>query len=213
MELILFGAPGVGKGTQAKILAEKYKLFHISTGDILREAVKNETQMGKSAKAIMEKGELVPDIIMAGIVKEALQSERAKNGFILDGFPRTVAQAEILDSIFKELNLKNVKLVIVAAEDSILIDRITGRRICTTCGFILSKGDKLIDSKCPKCGSVDSFIKRKDDDEEVIKRRLAIYHEQTSPVLDFYKGKTIEICVDGTQQIEKVTLDIQSKLV
>jgi len=212
MELILFGAPGVGKGTQAKILAEKYKLFHISTGDILREAVKNETEMGKSAKAIMDKGELVPDNIMAGIVKEALQSERAKNGFILDGFPRTVAQAEILDSIFNELNLKNVKLVIVDAEDSILIERITGRRICTTCGFILSKGDQLVDKKCPKCGSVDSFVKRKDDDEEVIKRRLAIYHEQTRPVLDFYKGKTSEICVDGTQQIEKVTLDIQSKL-
>lgn len=212
MELILFGAPGVGKGTQAKILAEKYSLFHISTGDILREAVKNETELGKEAKAIMEKGELVPDTIMAGIVKEALKSERAKNGFILDGFPRTVEQAKILHSIFDELKISNIKLVIVDAEDSILIDRITGRRICTVCGFILSKGDQLTDNKCPKCATVDSFIKRKDDNEEVVKRRLAIYHEQTSPVLDFYKGKTIAIKVDGTQEINKVTSDIVAKL-
>lgn len=212
MELILFGAPGVGKGTQAKILAEKNKLFHISTGDILREAVKNGTELGKAAKSIMEKGELVPDEIIAGIVKEALQSERAKNGFILDGYPRTVDQAKMLDTIFTELNIKNVKLVIVDAEDAILIDRITGRKICTSCGYILSKGDVLKDNKCPKCGNIDSFIKRKDDNEEVVKRRLAIYHEDTIPVLDYFKGKAEYISVDGTQEIEKVTQDILAKL-
>lgn len=212
MEIILFGAPGVGKGTQAKILADMNKLFHISTGDILREAVKNGTELGKEAKSIMEKGELVPDTIMAGIVKEALKSDKAKNGFILDGFPRTVEQAKLLDAIFGELNIKNVKLVIVDAEDSILIDRITGRRICKVCGFILSKGDVLKDDKCPSCGGVDSFIKRKDDNEEVVKTRLKIYHESTRPVLDYFKGKFGTITVDGTQEIEKVTKDIIEKL-
>jgi adenylate kinase len=212
MQLILFGAPGVGKGTQAKILAEKNKLFHISTGDILREAVKNGTELGKAAKSIMEKGELVPDEIIAGIVKEALQSDKAKNGFILDGYPRTVDQAKMLDAIFTELKIDNVKLVIVDAEDSILIDRITGRRICTSCGYILSKGDILKDNKCPSCGSIDSFVKRKDDNEEVVKRRLAIYHETTIPVLDYFKGKAEYISVDGTQEIEKVTHDILAKL-
>lgn len=212
MELILFGAPGVGKGTQAKILAEKSNLFHISTGDILREAIKNGTDLGKTAKSIVEKGELVPDDIMGGIVKEVLLSDKCKNGFILDGFPRTVEQAIILDSIFEELNLKNIKLLIVDAEDSILIDRISGRKLCKSCGFILSKGTQLIDNKCPSCGAVDSFIKRKDDDEEVIKRRLKIYHETTKPVLDFYKGKMTQIVVDGTQDIEKVTEDILAKL-
>ncbi len=212
MELILFGAPGVGKGTQAKILAEKNKLFHISTGDMLREAVKNETELGKTAKSIMEKGELVPDSIIAAIVREVLLSDKCKNGFILDGFPRTVEQAVILDSIFTELNLKDVKLVIVDAEDSILIDRISGRKLCKSCGFILSKGALLIDNKCPNCKSVDSFIKRKDDDEEVIKRRLKIYHETTKPVLDYFKGKLTEIVVDGTQEIENVTADILVKL-
>lgn len=212
MKLILFGAPGVGKGTQAKILADMNKLFHISTGDILREAVKNGTEMGKAAKSIMEKGELVPDEIIAGIVKEALQSEKAKNGFILDGYPRTIDQAKMLDKIFTELNIKDVKLVIVDAEDSILIDRITNRKICTVCGYILSKGDVLKDNKCPACGTIDSFAKRKDDNEEVVKRRLSIYHESTTPVLDYFKGKTESITVDGTQQIEKVTQDILAKL-
>jgi len=212
MEIILFGAPGVGKGTQAKILAEKKKLFHISTGDILREAIKNNTELGQTAKSIVEKGELVPDNIMGGIVKEVLRSDRCKNGFILDGFPRTVAQAVILDTVFAELNIENVKLLIVGAEDSILIDRISGRKLCKSCGFILSKGALLIDNKCPSCSAVDSFIKRKDDDEEVIKRRLKIYHETTKPVLDYYNGKLTEIVVDGTQEIEKVTADILAKL-
>jgi len=212
MELILFGAPGVGKGTQAKILADMKNLYHISTGDILREAVKNGTELGKIAKSIMEKGELVPDHIIAGIVKEALQSDKAKNGFILDGYPRSVDQASALDKIFDELNIKNVKLVIVDAEDAVLIDRITGRKICTVCGYILSKGDLLKENKCPSCGNVDSFVKRKDDNEEVVKRRLSIYHETTKPVLDYFKGKTESITVDGMQPIEKVTQDIIAKL-
>lgn len=212
MELILFGAPGVGKGTQAKILAERKKLFHISTGDILRQAVKNETELGKTVKSIVEKGELVPDNVIAAIVKEVLLDDKCKNGFILDGFPRTVKQAVILDHIFKEIDIKNAKLVIIDADDSILIDRISGRRLCKSCGFILSKETFLIENKCPSCGAVDSFIKRKDDEEEVVKIRLNIYHETTKPVLDYYKGKTAEIRVDGMQEIEKVTSDILAKI-
>lgn len=212
MELILFGAPGVGKGTQAKILAEKNNLFHISTGDILREAVKNGTELGKAAKSIMDKGELVPDEIMAGIVKEALGSERAANGFILDGFPRTPEQARMLDKIFSELHFKNIKLVLVDADDSILIDRVSGRRVCTNCSYIVSMDIELPEEKCPSCGAVKSFIKRKDDDEEVVKRRLRIYHETTKPVLDYYADHMEIIHVDGTQPIDVVTLDIESKI-
>lgn len=212
MELILFGAPGVGKGTQAKILAEKNNLFHISTGDILREAVKKGTELGKAAKSIMDKGELVPDEIMAGIVKEALGSERAANGFILDGFPRTPEQARMLDKIFSELHFKNIKLVLVDADDSILIDRVSGRRVCTHCSYIVSMDIELPEDKCPSCGAVKSFIKRKDDDEEVVKRRLRIYHETTKPVLDYYADHMEIIHVDGTQPIDVVTLDIESKI-
>ncbi len=212
MKLILFGAPGVGKGTQAKILADKNNLFHISTGDILREAIKNGTELGRTAKSIVDKGDLVPDNIIAGIVKEALQSPKAKNGFILDGFPRTVDQAKILDDIFKELNINDVTLVIVDAEDSILIERITGRRICTVCGYILSQGTELPDNRCPSCKAENSFVKRKDDDEEVIKRRLRIYHETTKPVLDYYKGTKNSFTVDGTLPIEKVTENILANL-
>ncbi len=212
MELILFGAPGVGKGTQAKILAEKNNLFHISTGDILREAVKNGTELGKAAKSIMDKGELVPDEIMAGIVKEALTSKRAANGFILDGFPRTPEQARMLDNIFSELHFNNIKLVLVDAEDHILIERISGRRICTHCSYIVSKDDELPGDKCPSCGAVNSFIKRKDDDEAVITRRLKIYHETTKPVIDYYADHMDIIHVDGTQPIETVTRDIESKI-
>lgn len=212
MQIIIFGAPGVGKGTQAKILASKLNIAHISTGDILRAAIKNETELGIKAKSIVESGGLVPDEIVAGMLKEALKEEKCKNGFILDGFPRTVNQAQILDKIFEDLGKERIDLIKLNAEDNVMISRITNRMVCSSCGNIVIKSDVTENYVCPVCKSVNSYITRKDDTEEVIKNRLKLYHDQTSPVFDYYKDKANIIEVDGTLAIEKVTEEILSKL-
>lgn len=212
MRIIIFGAPGVGKGTQAKILANKLNIIHVSTGDILREAIKSETELGKKAKAIVESGELVPDDLVAGIIKDVLVDEKSKAGFILDGFPRTVNQAIILEKIFNELNIHNFYLVKLDASDEIIIDRIVNRLVCSNCGNILNKNLVTENFSCPKCQASNSYIKRKDDDEEVIKRRLRVYREQTEPVFNYYKEKAKIVEVDGTKFIEEVTNDILLKL-
>jgi adenylate kinase len=212
MQLIIFGAPGVGKGTQAKILAAKLEIAHISTGDILREAIKNETELGLKAKSIVESGGLVPDEIVAGMLKDALVNDKCKNGFILDGYPRTVNQAMILDTIFKELGLSSILLVKLDADDSIMINRITNRMVCSVCGNIAIKSEITNDFICPNCKSVNSYITRKDDTVEVVTKRLKVYHEQTSPVLEYYDGKVKIISVDGTKAINEITEDILAKL-
>lgn len=212
MQLIIFGAPGVGKGTQAKILAAKLEIAHISTGDILREAIKNETELGLKAKSIVESGGLVPDEIVAGMLKDALVNDKCKNGFILDGYPRTVNQAMILDTIFKELGLSSILLVKLDADDSIMINRITNRMVCSVCGNIAIKSEITSDFICPNCKSVNSYITRKDDTVEVVTKRLKVYHEQTSPVLEYYDGKVKIISVDGTKAINEITEDILAKL-
>lgn len=212
MQIIIFGAPGVGKGTQAKILATKLNIAHISTGDILRAAIKNGTELGLKAKAIVESGSLVPDDIVAGMLVEALKEDRCKNGFILDGFPRTVNQAKMLEDIFAQLGKNKIDLIKLDADDSIMINRITNRMVCSSCGNIVVKSDVTVNFECPVCKSVNSYITRKDDTEEVIKNRLKLYHEQTTPVLDFYKGKANIIEVDGTLPIEEVTETIILKL-
>lgn len=212
MQIIIFGAPGVGKGTQAKLLATKLNLAHISTGDILREAIKNETEMGLKAKEIVQSGGLVPDEIVGGIVKETLQTDKCKNGFILDGFPRTINQANILSKILSELNNDKLYLIKLNADDEEIIRRLSNRLVCSKCGNIVSKDEVTENFKCPSCGAVDSYIKRPDDDEEVIKRRLSVYHETTAPVFDYYKNKATIIEVDGTQSIENVTNDILEKI-
>ena len=212
MHIIIFGAPGVGKGTQAKKLASKLNVAHISTGDILRAAIKNETELGIKAKSIVESGGLVPDEIVAGMLKEALKEERCKNGFILDGFPRTVNQAQILDKIFEDLGKERIDLIKLNAEDNVMISRITNRMVCSSCGNIAIKSDVTDNYKCPVCNSVNTYITRKDDTEEVIKNRLRLYHEQTSPVFEYYKDKANIIEVDGTLAIEKVTEGILSQL-
>lgn len=212
MQLIIFGAPGVGKGTQAKILAAKLNIAHISTGDILREAIKNETELGLKAKSIVESGSLVPDEIVAGMLKDALLKDKCKNGFILDGFPRTVNQAMILDNIFKELGLSSILLIKLEADDSIMINRITNRMVCSICGNIAIKSDITNDFVCPNCKSVNSYIIRKDDTVEVVTKRLKVYHEQTSPVLEFYEGNVKIISVDGTKAINEITEEILTKL-
>jgi adenylate kinase len=212
MQIIIFGAPGVGKGTQAKILASKLQIAHISTGDILREAIKNGTELGKKAKTIVESGGLVPDEIVAGMIKDVLKGERCKKGFILDGFPRTVNQANILDQIFVELNQGKIDLIKLDADDSIMINRITNRMVCSKCGHIAVKSEVTENYTCPSCKTVNSYITRKDDTEEVMKNRLKLYHEQTAPVFEHYKDKANVIIVDGTQSIDEITKSLLIKL-
>jgi len=213
MQIIIFGSPGVGKGTQAKILANRLNIPHISTGDILREAIKNQTELGKKAKEIVDKGELVPDDIMGGIVKETLNDPKCSNGFILDGYPRTINQAKILEEILKTIRNEKHFLIKLEADDEIIIDRLTNRLVCNKCGNILNKTEVKENFICPVCNSLNSYIKRADDDESVIRRRLKVYHESTAPVFDFYKNKAEIIEIDGAKPIEKVTEEILKKLV
>lgn len=211
MRLIIFGAPGVGKGTQAKILAGKLNIAHISTGDILRNAIKNGTEVGLKAKEIINRGELVPDDVMGEIVKETLQKDSTKNGYILDGFPRTIEQAKILTNILKGLKQDQPTLLILDSDDQIIVDRLSQRRVCTSCGFIVNLNDFQGDT-CPNCGNKNTFVKRDDDNEEVITKRLKIYHEATQPVVDYYQDKTKTIKIDGTREIEAITEDIMKQL-
>lgn len=212
MQIIIFGPPGVGKGTQAKLLAEEIKGKHISTGDILREAVKNGTDVGLQAKAIMDSGELVPDEIMGLLIEDAL-SNAADTGFILDGFPRTINQAIILEPILDKLSHEQIFFIRLTADPDIIVERLTSRRVCSTCGFIINLKLSNDLSTCPNCNASDSFIKRKDDDEMVIRNRLKVYEDNTVPVLDYYKGKVEIISVDGTKSVEDISQEILSALV
>lgn len=212
MRIIIFGAPGVGKGTQAKIIASKLQIAHISTGDLLRAAIKNETELGLKAKAIVEAGGLVPDTIVAGMLKDALKQENCRNGYILDGYPRTLAQAEILSEIFTELGNETTHLIKLEAKDEIIVDRISNRLVCGVCGNILAKKLVTVNFICPNCKAEESYYKRKDDDEEVIKNRLKVYHEQTVPVFNYYANQAHIIEVDGTKSIEEISKDILQRL-
>src|SRR5512147_3256290 len=165
MRLILFGAPGVGKGTQAKILSSRLNIPHISTGDILRQAVHDKTPLGIKAQKIMNAGELVPDDIMIGIIRDTLQQNRCKNGFILDGFPRTLAQAEAFDELLKELGIKEVYLINIFANNEEIISRRTNRLACKSCNNIFTFGEVKGLTACPKCGAENSFYQRNDDKE------------------------------------------------
>jgi len=205
MEIIIFGAPGVGKGTQAKILSKKLNIPHISTGDILREAIKNETELGKKAKEIVHSGGLVPDDLMGGLIKDVLSSEEAKDGFILDGFPRTVPQAELLEKIFKDLGFSNPVIVKLSADDEIIIERLSSRRTCKACGYITNLHELKEPDTCPNCGAKGTLYQREDDKEEVIKNRLRVFHETTAPVLEYYKGKVKIVDVNGALPMQEVT--------
>lgn len=212
MRIILFGSPGVGKGTQAKILSETQHIPHISTGDILRNAVRDKTELGLKAAEIMNKGELVPDNIMIGIIKEVLKSDQCKKGFILDGFPRTVVQAEALDSLFDELNIKDAILVHITADENEIIKRLNGRRACKVCGAIFSLNEIKTLDRCPKCNSENSFYLRDDDKEEVIRKRLKVYETNTMPVLDYYSSQNRAITINGLGTVEEVNQNLISKL-
>lgn len=212
MRIVIFGAPGVGKGTQAHIISEKLGIPHISTGDILRNAIKNETALGLEAKKIVESGNLVPDDIMAGIVKDALSDKSCAKGFILDGYPRTLDQAKLLDEILKTLPPDSEYFLAIDVDDEVIVQRLTNRLTCKVCGNIFNISE-LKDLKiCPKCSGIDSFFKRKDDDESVIRQRLKVFHSTTKPVLDYYSGQGRLKFVDGTLPVDKVAEELLAEL-
>jgi adenylate kinase len=211
MRIVLFGPPGVGKGTQAKLLTEEFGIPHISTGDLLRAAVKEGTPLGIKAREYMDAGNLVPDDVMIGLIREILNSPKAKRGFILDGFPRTVAQARALDGMFEEMNIKLDGVISLRVEHEEVIRRLSGRRMCRTCGRIystqqLQDGDP---SKCHDCGG--ELFQREDDKAETVRRRLDVYVAQTKPLKDFYRRTGRFTQIDGmldVPTVHKAILDI-----
>jgi len=212
MRVVMFGAPGVGKGTQAKILADKLEVPHISTGDILRSAIKNQTPLGLKAKEIVESGFLVPDDLMADLIKEVLSGKTCEKGFILDGYPRTLAQAKLLDEIFQSLKAEEEYYIAITVDDELIVQRLSNRLACKVCGTIFSVSEVPDKSICPKCGATESLYKRKDDEEDVIRNRLNVFHAQTEPVLDFYKGKGKLTFVNGDQPVNQVAEELVSKI-
>uniref|UniRef100_A0A7C3ZFR9 Adenylate kinase n=1 Tax=Archaeoglobus fulgidus TaxID=2234 RepID=A0A7C3ZFR9_ARCFL len=212
MNLIFLGPPGAGKGTQAKRVAEKYGIPQISTGDMLREAVAKGTELGKKAKEYMDRGELVPDEVVIGIVRERLQQSDCEKGFILDGFPRTLAQAEALDGMLKELNKKIDAVINVAVPEEEVVKRITNRRTCRNCGAVyhLVYAPPKEDNRCDKCGG--ELYQRDDDREETVRERYRVYRKNTEPLIDYYRNKGILYDVDGTKDIEGVWKEIEAIL-
>ena len=208
MNIMLFGAPGAGKGTQAKFLIERYAIPQISTGDILRAAIVDGTEMGLEAKKYMDDGKLVPDSTIIGIIKDRLQKDDCKKGFILDGFPRTIAQAEALEEMMKEMGISLDKVISLNVPDELIVGRITGRRVCKECGasFHVEFNPSKEEGKCDFCGG--ELITRKDDTAETVVKRLEAYHAQTAPLFKFYSEKGIMIDLDGTKEVEEVTKDI-----
>lgn len=208
MNIMLFGAPGAGKGTQAKFIIEKYGIPQISTGDMLRAAISEGTAMGLEAKKFMDEGKLVPDSTIIGIIKDRLVQDDCKKGFILDGFPRTLAQAEALEKLMKELGIKLDKVISLNVPDELIVGRITGRRVCPACGasFHVEFNPSKVEGKCDYCGA--DLITRKDDTKETVEKRLIAYHEQTAPLFDFYKERGVMAEIDGTKEINEITKEI-----
>lgn len=208
MNLILLGAPGAGKGTQAKIIMDRYGIPQISTGDMLREAVAKGTELGKKAKEYMTQGKLVPDEIVIGIVKERLAQKDCENGFILDGFPRTLNQAEALDKMLIEMGKKIDAVINVNVPEEEIVKRIVNRRTCKNCGSIyhLIYSPPKKPGICDKCGG--ELYQREDDKEETVRERYRVYKKNTEPLIDYYKKKGILYDVDGTKDIEGVKKEV-----
>ena len=204
MNLILVGPPGSGKGTQAKMLIDKYGIPQISTGDILREAVKEGSPLGMKAKALMDKGSLVSDDIVIGIIEDRLGKPDCKGGFILDGFPRTVAQSEALDNILVRMGLKIDHLINIEVDDGELMKRLTGRRTCRQCGqgYHVMFDPPKNEGVCNECNG--ELYQRDDDKEDTIKSRLKVYHEQTAPVVGYYQEKELCRTVDGVGKMDEI---------
>lgn len=212
VRLVLLGAPGAGKGTQAKKLIEKYNTPQISTGDLLRAAVGEGTDLGIEAKGYMDKGELVPDSVVLGMVEERLQQDDCKDGYILDGFPRNTAQAEALDAMLDKLGMPLDAALSVDVPIDDLMKRLTGRRTCKECGqmYNVHFSAPATEGACDKCSG--ELYQRDDDQEETISKRLEVYEEQTAPLIDYYSGKGILKSVRGTGDIEEIFANVQSTL-
>ena len=208
MKIIMLGAPGAGKGTQAKRIAEKYEIPHISTGDIFRANIKNGTELGMKAKAYMDKGALVPDELTCDLVMDRLAQEDCKNGFVLDGFPRTIPQAKALDSALEKIDAKMDFAVDVDVPDENIVNRMGGRRACLNCGatYHIVFNPTQSEGVCDTCGK--QTVLREDDKPETVQKRLFVYHEQTQPLLDYYKEQNILKSVDGTKPMDEVFSDI-----
>lgn len=211
LAIIMLGPPGAGKGTQARLISENLSYPHISTGDMLREALKNETELGKKAKEYMESGALVPDELVDAIVAERLKRADCGSGLILDGYPRTISQAEALQSIFDGDGSRALTIG-VEVEDGILIERLSSRWTCPKCGkmFNANLDPSKVNGTCDACGA--ELVQRKDDTKEVIAERLQVYHKATSPLIEHYKGKGLYFGVDGNQPIDTICETIMNRI-
>ena len=212
MKIILMGPPGAGKGTQAEKLVELYQIPHISTGDMFRKAQKDGTELGLKAKEYMEQGQLVPDEVTVGIVRERLAEADCKDGFLLDGFPRTVQQADALDGILKDLGMVLDRVINIEVDKAFLVDRLTGRRVCRTCGatfHVVNKAPK-VEGVCDKC--CGEVYQRNDDKIETVSNRLDVYAAQTAPLIEYYQSKGVMSSIDGSKSMEDVLADIRSAL-
>ena len=211
MRLILLGAPGAGKGTQADVVKSKYNIAHISTGDILRANVKQGTDLGKLAQGYMTSGKLVPDEVIINMMKTRLVEPDCKEGFMLDGFPRTIAQAEALDKMLSELGIALDAVVSLEIDDEVVVSRLTSRRVCKQCGEIYNTIGKpsRVEGVCDKCGG--EVIQRADDNESTIRNRLSVFHEQTAPLIEYYKKLGLLVCVDATAGKDSVLKIVERK--
>ena len=212
MKIIMLGAPGAGKGTQAKMIADKYGVPHISTGDIFRANIKNGTELGMEAKKYMDQGLLVPDELTVRILLDRVAQDDCKNGYVLDGFPRTIPQAEVLDSELTKLGDHIDYAINVDVPDENIVKRMSGRRACLTCGatYHIEHVPPKKEGICDVCGS--ELVLRDDDKPETVKNRLNVYHEQTKPLFDYYEKQGIVHTIDGTQTMDQVFSDIRKIL-
>lgn len=206
MNIVLLGAPGAGKGTQAALLVGKYQMCHVSTGDILRAAVKNGTELGKKAKGFMDAGELVPDDLIIDLMKERMQEPDTANGVLLDGFPRTTMQAVALDSMLAELERPLDCALLIDVDPEVIVKRLTSRRMCRACSYIGNAADAV----CPDCGG--DMYQRDDDNEATVRNRLDVFETQTAPLIDYYKGKNLLVSVDGQRDPEVIMAEVVERL-
>jgi adenylate kinase len=206
MNIVLLGAPGAGKGTQGQKLVEEFGIAHISTGDLLRAAVKAQSELGKQAKAYMDAGQLVPDQLVIDLVKERLAEPDAQKGFMLDGFPRNIAQAETLDGELKDMGVELDAALLVDVPFDVIVNRLSSRRTCRACGY--TAGPEV--TVCPRCGG--EMYQRDDDNEATVRNRLDVYATSTAPLIDYYRGSDLLVSIDGDRSPDEVYADVKVAL-